>query len=351
MLNMHIVAVNARRIACASTQHLAACVVVSCSLQPSTLHFLTHMLGLLPRQLAQLRRRTAAFALECLPAAGKLVQVRSSGSSVPAACSPAAGAAAAAPVSRHGCLMRALAHALQVHGLVLRSWMVAQLLGSERSKLTEVLRRVDTFLAANWLVYQDFVDELLHQVGAPATLGCEAATLHATYACGLAELTGALLRLQALPHEADAASREAVLQAASGLVCHMLLHLTDAWQPVQLSGVAMELLSTQPAAPLPSAASVLAPTALLAPRGQPEQQHAAEATDAAAVVHAFLRQLHECGAASWASLAASMPDTDAAGAALAVLYSSWQDDGGAGGPSLQPPATAIETVQVSARAS
>ncbi|WIA30373.1 hypothetical protein OEZ86_000459 [Tetradesmus obliquus] len=145
------------------------------SLSAPVLQFLCGLMALLSQQLAKLARRKAAFAKECL---------------VPVA---------------------ALA---KEHGEVLQGWAAAQLrlAASQSSSSTtaaapcdsedvfagsadDTLRRLDTFLAANWQLYKDFVADILHKVlpgesDAAAAASCKQAacrtllTGNAGVACG-----------------------------------------------------------------------------------------------------------------------------------------------------------------------
>lgn len=76
--------------------------------------------------------------------------------------------------------------AVQVHGQVLQDWQLAQLQpaaagSSDNSDAPQdIMRRMDTFLAANWQQYASFVDDVLHKVGETSNLAtpahsCEAA--------------------------------------------------------------------------------------------------------------------------------------------------------------------------------
>lgn len=79
---------------------------------------------------------------------------------------------------------------LQAHGEVLQGWAAAQLrlAASQSSSSTtaaapcdsqdvfagsadDTLRRLDTFLAANWQLYEEFVADMLHKVSCQCSLG------------------------------------------------------------------------------------------------------------------------------------------------------------------------------------
>uniref|UniRef100_A0A383WF28 Uncharacterized protein n=1 Tax=Tetradesmus obliquus TaxID=3088 RepID=A0A383WF28_TETOB len=291
------------------------------SLSAPVLQFLCGLMALLPQQLAKLVRRKAAFATECL---------------VPVA---------------------ALAKA---HGEVLQGWAAAQLrlAASQSSSSTtaaapcdsqdvfagsadDTLRRLDTFLAANWQLYEEFVADMLHKV---------------------------------LPHESDAAAAASCKQAVGNLLLCLLLQLTASWPPPPLTDLAVEVLSASGASSLlPSPASVLAPVPLTfagrqaaaaggasaaaaaAPSsstaGQPEPSSTSysssdTASDAAGVVCELLGLLHEAGLGSWQSLARKSGN-EAGGAALAALYASCLDAARpAGRCSLAMPESPVETLQV-----
>jgi hypothetical protein len=274
-------------------------------------------MALLPGVLGQLTRRRAAFAREC--------------------CAPVAALS-------------------QAHGEVLAAWSLAQLSQAAQqggAAGDAMLRRLDTFLAANWQAYADFVADVLTKV---------------------------------LPQEPGADARSSTQQALALLVLQLLHHLTAIWPPPGLQPLAMQLLSHPAAAQhLPSAHSVAPPTAMLAalhaqqqapaatePPAIPSNRLHAQAAAAAArqehsttqqaqqdsdgaaqVVRNLLCLLRQAGCTTWQQLAAAEGEGDAAGggAGLASLYDAClpqenEEQQGAGGAAWAHPADAVETMKV-----
>lgn len=267
---------------------------------------------------------------------------------------------------------------MQMQGQVLQSWLLVQLgiatdscdalpLDESSNSCKDVLHRGDTFLSASWQPYETFVRDVL-MVGVPVLsvvmtrqLACFTAYTQqgvpqatvASTACQNVNTAAiayptqlrwnimcCLPAFQVLPDEADPAVQQSCKRAIGNLILHLLLHLTAAWPPPTFAPLALQLIQsmTAPAAQLPTASSVLAPTPMMSvgsrkqakpaadshpcqqPTSQPPRAADTSSSDAASVVQSLLELLRECGLGDWQALAQIDSGAEAAGAALAALY-------------------------------